>query len=147
MEREFNNNWTEQIRSEKKMRTYTEFKIRLIFEDYLNTIEPMQHKKAVTRFRVSAHGLAIERGRYTRPPTPLEQRICNVCPNKPIEDEFHFLMECDKAKDDRNVLFRDIAHICPNFNSLSERNKFIYLMSASDRIISIVAQFISKHLP
>ncbi len=82
------------------MRTYTEFKIRLIFEDYLNTIEPMQHKKAMTRFRVSAHGLAIERGRYTRPPTPLEQRICNVivCPNKPIEDEFHFLMECDKAE-------------------------------------------------
>ncbi len=116
MEREFNNNWTEQIRSEKKMKTYTEFKTTFIFEDYLNTIEPMQHRKARTGFRVSAHDLPTERARYKRPPTPLEQRICNICPSKPIEDEFHFLMECDKAKDDRNVLFHDIAYTCPNFN-------------------------------
>ncbi len=100
----------------------------------------------MTRFRVSAHGLGIECGRYTRPPTPLEERICNACPSKPIEDEFHFPMECDKTKYDSNVLFCEIACTCI-CTSLSERNKFIYLMSASDMVISIVAQFISKHLP
>ncbi len=81
------------------------------------------------------------------PPTALEQRICNAYPNKPIEDKFDFLMGCDQAKYDRNVLFCEIAHKCSNFRSLSERNKFIYFMSASDMIISIVVQFISKHLP
>ncbi len=46
LEREFNHNWTEQFRSEKKMRTYTEFKTRFIFENYLNTTVPNTAQKS-----------------------------------------------------------------------------------------------------
>ncbi len=89
----------------------------------------MQHRKAMTRFQGSAHGCAIEQGRYTRPPTPLEQRTCNVRPNKPKEDKFHFLMECDKAKDDRNILLCDMAHICPSAPFPKETNLSVWCRS------------------
>ena len=41
----------------------------------------------------------IEEGRRKRPIIPREERICKTC-NK-IEDEIHFLVDCDKYKDDR----------------------------------------------
>ena len=39
----------------------------------------------------------IEEGRRKRPIIPREERICKTC-NK-IEDEVHFLIDCDKYKE------------------------------------------------
>jgi hypothetical protein len=44
----------------------------------------------MTRFRISAHRLAIERLRYTVPPTPAENRLCTHYLNKEVEDEYNF---------------------------------------------------------
>ena len=75
------------------MRTYIQFKSVFLYEDYLN-IKNEKHCKALTHLRISAHTLAIERGRYIRPIIPPEQRLCTYCPNDKIEDEYHFLIEC-----------------------------------------------------
>ncbi len=106
------------------------------------------HCKAMTKFRISAHNLAIERGRYTRPPTPVNDRICSFCSGNVIEDEFHFLMTCKKTDRERNTLFNSIhAIICKNFNSLSDTDKFIFMMSSEGEIAKNVAKFIYDHLP
>ncbi len=36
-------------------------------------------RKSMTSLRISAHKPAIERGRYSRPPTPADQRLCLNC--------------------------------------------------------------------
>ncbi len=61
----------------------------------------------MTKFRISAHSLAIEQGRYSRPPLPPEQRICTTCPNGPIEDQHHFILDCHKYDFDREKLYRN----------------------------------------
>jgi hypothetical protein len=48
-----------------------------------------QQRKLLTKFRISAHNLNIEKGRYIG--TKVEDRICNLCKNN-IEDEVHFLI-------------------------------------------------------
>ena len=79
-------------------------------EDYVN-VKDFKLRRALARLRTSAHNLAIERGRYTRPLTPLEERVCTTCSHRPVEDGYHYLMTCinydektfeDAARSDKN---------------------------------------------
>ena len=52
-----------------------------------------------------------------------------------IEDEEHFVTGCINNLDMRESLFNKIATKEPWFANLSNREKFIYLMSCNDRQI------------
>ena len=114
--------WKEKIGMESKMRTYIKFKSEFILEDYM-LLKMEQYRKSFTKFRISAHTLAVERGRYTRPkPTPLDQRTCPHCASNDVEDEFHFLMKCNMYNANRENLFKGISNICAQFSTLNEQN-------------------------
>jgi hypothetical protein len=113
-------------------------------ENYLSLL-PLEQRKSLSRFRISAHNLAIERGRYARPPTPIENRTCPQCPDK-VEDELHVLTECSSLTNDRASLFTDIIRICPQFEYLDNEQSFIYMMSADGEVIKLVANFIKTHV-
>ena len=68
------------------MRAYRQIKSDFSMKKYLSLPSP-----ALAKFRLSCHSLAIETGRYIRPPLPPEKRPCQVC--KVIEDEKHFLLQ------------------------------------------------------
>jgi hypothetical protein len=68
------------------------FKFIFRYETYISDIRNISHRKMFTRFRPSNHKLHIETGRYTRPITLVENRICSNCNSKSVEDELHFLM-------------------------------------------------------
>ncbi len=128
------------------MRSYKLYKHTFGREDYL-CIKNEKHRTALTKFRISAHTLAIERGRYTRPPTPVENRICKQCTDKKVEDEHHFLLECTKYQTQRDILFQIVSTKCKLFETLSTENKFIYLLSAGIGVAKHVAEFIHENLP
>lgn len=44
-----------------------------------------------TKYRLSAHLIMIEKGRFTQ--TPRERRLCNLC-HINVEDEYHFILKC-----------------------------------------------------
>ena len=50
--------------------------------------------KYITKLRISSHHL--QRGRYTRPKTLKENRLCNTC--RVIEDELQFCSTAPKMK-------------------------------------------------
>ena len=137
--------WLNKIQNEDKMRTYTSFKRHFVPEDYLS-LKQECHRKALTRFRISAHTLAIERGRYTTPKTPVEQRICRHCPDR-VEDEMHFLTECGKFINKREILFGEITKRCHNFTHLNNKERFEYMLSAGGEIVALVAHFVYENLP
>ena len=66
--------WKQKIISEKKMRTYILYKNDFCYEKYLDILAT-ELRKPLTQFRISAHNLEIERGRYTR--LPIVQRYTN----------------------------------------------------------------------
>ena len=47
----------------------------------------------ITRFRVSAHTLLIEKGRYHNIERG-KKRICQMCDMNDVEDEHHFILKC-----------------------------------------------------
>jgi hypothetical protein len=66
-----------------------------------------------TQLRISCHQLKIETGRYQG--TLLHDRKCECCSSWEVEDEYHFLIHCNKLENDRNLLLKEIAKSCPKF--------------------------------
>ena len=59
-----------------KLRTYLKLKCNFGFENYLHILSDFNQRKSFTKFRISNHKLKIETGRYSKPITSLENRIC-----------------------------------------------------------------------
>ena len=106
-----------------KLRTYTRIKQHFKLEPYLTQVHS-DKRKLLTRFRISNHDLAIEKGRHTYPKTPLSERYCKHCNTNSIEDEIHFLLVCPKYKYQRENFLAKI-----NIPNTSTANQFIFLMT------------------
>ena len=127
-----------------KLCTYRMFKSKFITEAYLIKCHNVIHRKTLARFRLSAHNLNIEKLRYIHPRIPPEDRICNHCTHNECEDEFHFIINCDKYIIIRDKLFKDILLLYPSFNDMDDRTKFKWLCSSIDEnIIKLLGSFIS----
>ena len=72
-----------------------------------------------SRFRISAHKLAIETGRYKG--IPRHDRICTRCTDNTVEDERHFLFSCNYHTQEREALMFIINENCKNFSLLNIR--------------------------
>ena len=49
--------------------------------------------------------LGVETGRYRIPKVTLERWVCQVCNSDLVENEFHFVMVCNKLEHERNKLY------------------------------------------
>lgn len=67
-------------------------------QPYLEHINVSKFCIALSRLRVSSHRLEIEAGRWVRPNSvPVNDRKCSKC--SVLEDEFHFIIECQMFKE------------------------------------------------
>ena len=114
-----------------KLRTYRLFKDKFGYEAYLNWGNFCQ-RRLITKFRISCHNLEIEQGRYKN--VPADQRICKLC-NQNVEDEIHFLLECNSLSQIRKVIIDEIILKYPNLNQLDNKQKFIWLFTAEENFI------------
>ena len=74
-------------------------------EPYLTSSKAKLHRQALSKLRLSAHNLSIERGRHRK--IPREDRKCSVC--GVVEDEIHFLDNCTKFSNERKQ-FIDVVN-------------------------------------
>jgi hypothetical protein len=89
-------------------------------------------RRVLTKFRVSAHNVEIEKGRYIGVKT--EDRICKLC-NTGVEDETHFLLHCPVLENKRTQIINNIKNVNIDFNNLPNKSKLIWLMSSEDKFI------------
>ena len=84
-------------------------------QEYLTFNLPNSLTNALTKLRISAHSLLIEKGRHFRPKLERKNRLCNIC--NELEDEKHFLLYCQKFTNLRSELFSalniQINDLCP----------------------------------
>ena len=93
----------------KKLRSYAQFKHVRKFEPYLNVVKNIKHRIMLTKFRLSAHDLEIEKGRYNNKPIKAEER----------EDEFHFSMICPLYQINRDLIIKQECEFCPNLTQIN----------------------------
>ena len=111
-----------------KLRTYRTYKSTLSTEYYVKLNMRRDHRRILARFRSCNLPLEIEKGRYTKPKTPLNQRLCKFCNASTIEDETHFLISCNFYTDIRYDLFKNAVEMKPNFSAMADSEKLIFLM-------------------
>ena len=68
--------------------SYGKVKRQYSYETYLDYYD----LRSLVKFRMLIHGFPIERGRYNKPKTPRNERLCLFCRKC---DENHVMMECD----------------------------------------------------
>ena len=105
------------------------------FEGYLEFMKNKKHLNTLNKFRLSDHKLMIEEGRKIRPRIPRNDRLCKFC--NTLEDEIHFLIDCIKYKNERELMFNTINTIFPSFQLITDSKiKFIFLMSQENEYIT-----------
>jgi hypothetical protein len=99
------NKWRKNCLLKPKLRTYVKIKKTLRTEPYLE----VYHRRGIpelAKLRGGTNRLRIEQGRYRK--EAVENRICEYCDSKEIEDEKHFLLKCKPYNDLREKMWSKI---------------------------------------
>ena len=122
--------WKEEVSKKEKLRTYTRFKYEYGTEKYVSSLLSKGQRSILAQFRSGILPLKIETGRYTD--TPIQLRTCDVCTSNSIEDEMHFLLECDLYKDERELLYSKVRPLYENFDEIDDDVKLLIFMNDED---------------
>ena len=119
-------------KASSKLRTYAFLKTGTGMEEYLTEIRNTSIRIQLSKFRLSNHRLAIEVGRHQGVHQP-SLRHCTFC-HEVNECEIHFLIKCPAYSHLREPLYEEISCTNPSFQYLSDKEKFINLMTNSRNI-------------
>ena len=74
---------------------------------------------------------------------PSTDRLCQFCNSRKIDDEVHFLINCEFHGGNRNSLLADISHLCCLDWNSSPQNKFECIMKSKNKsVLAAVAKFV-----
>ncbi len=76
------------------------------------------------QIRIGILPLHIETGRVRN--VKVEERVCQVCKNGDLENEFHFICICNTYTTLRNTMYDKIND--DTFYTMTDRDKFVYLI-------------------
>ena len=103
--------WLSDVDTNELFYNYRLFKNVFQSERYL-LILPQQFSLSFLHFRTLNHRLPIQRGRFIG--VLRKERVCNLCNNGDIGDEFHYVFQCNYFNNDRNNLIPSYYRNKPN---------------------------------
>lgn len=121
----FIQNWRSRLEDSSRANFYKTF-ATFQFQPYLEAFNIYKFSQAISKLRVSSHRLAIESGRWARPNSiPINERKCSIC--LVLEDEFHFILECQLYVDLRK------SYIDPYYWKRASMFKFLELITTTNQ--------------
>ena len=96
------------------LRTYRYIKWSFKTEPYLCLIKKHRYPHTIAQLRTSSHILHIERGRYTKPRTPVYERLCPLC--NCVKDESHSVTACTINRTEWKIMYDKICLEFPKFS-------------------------------
>ena len=125
------------------LRTYRYNKSSFRTEPYLYLVNDKRFRRAISRLKCSSHILNVEKGRYTRPRTPRDERLCNMC--NCVDDELHFITACAVNVNERRTLYDKLIDKFPEFEHLCDLKKIVFLFTFDDaQMLSWLGKFLYK---
>ena len=106
-------NWEEEIIIKPKLRTYITFKNTFGTESYVTNNISRRRRSLLSQFRIGILPIHVETGRFRN--LPVDRRVCEICKNGEVEDEKHFLCECDVYCHFREELYTAASQKCIEF--------------------------------
>ncbi len=111
--------------------------------EYLSCVKDHKLRKTLTKYRLSDHCLAIERGRHRQRWQPREQRLCLLCSQKELETEEHFLLHCDYYHHIRAAYLPKFKLNQTNFMALPNADKLRHILGENSKTIATAARYVS----
>ena len=108
------------------LRTYRYIKWSFKIEPYLYSVKDNRYRHAIAQPRTTSHMLHIERGRYIKPRTPVNERLCTLC--NCVEDELHFVTACTINRTEREIMYDKSCLKFPKFSQLNDEEKNIFCL-------------------
>ncbi len=106
---------------------YRHAKVNFEYAPYLGICNYKKYRHGLTRLRLSAHSLRIQTGKYGQNRIPRHERTCQYCTSGDIEDEYHFMIVCDRYTELRT------KYISRYYRHNPSMYKFIQLLQSSNR--------------
>ena len=119
--------WNESRYTKPKLRYYNMYKSVYNQENYLNLDISKYQRSLFAQFRAGILPLQVEIGRYRN--LELSTRICILCNDNEVEDEYHFLCICSFYSHLRNDMYLYANALYDGFDNLDDLDKFVFLMS------------------
>jgi len=123
--------WKNEILQKPKLRFYREFKNEPTIENYVSFNLLPNERSILAQIRLGILPLAVETGRFIN--LPLEERLCKNCNVETVEDEWHFVFDCDLYDRERTAYFDKIVNTKPEFIYLEPKDQLKYLFETKHR--------------
>ena len=110
------------MNASSKAACYKLYKKTFKFEEYLDILNDKE-RYIFCKFRTANHRLIIETGRWSG--VSKENRVCSLCNQGLIGDEYHYLLECQSFNEERRQYLENKYHIylsAVKFNELMNSN-------------------------
>ena len=133
--------WLADIGGIPKLRTYRLYKCSFGCEKYVSLNLEKYERSLLCQFRSGILPLRIETGRYVG--ETQDERLCKLCGGEQIEDECHFLFDCQLYDDLRANAFSDMFSINTN---TSAAQRLAYMMTNQTRKLAkfIVRSYLQR---
>ena len=129
-----------ECQNSSKLRTYVKFKDFTCTPSYLTKPLTFIQRKFLAKIRLGCLEIRVETGRYARPRLPAESRLCQVCNEQKVEDEFYFIFECNKYDQERSSWLNKLK--TPDNFSTETQEKKLDLVLNDHSNVKLTAQFI-----
>ena len=126
----YENTWKNIIRHEESPRLQVYKTINCEFSKATHLDLPFALRRIISKIRCSNHTLEIEKGRHTKPKTDPQERFCKICQDGSIEDENHFLIECEAYKPLKDLFKMQALDLQDFLNAEDQLTLGKYLLSA-----------------
>ncbi len=116
--------WRHRCSTKDILRTYRTFKNEdMCTASHLNSNLPKYERSLISQLRLGILSLRIETGRYTN--LVVENRICQLCDMNEVENEAHFLFDCNLYDVIRANFEADLGSPLQNM-SVTEKFDFVF---------------------
>ena len=119
------NDWEHSVLTKPKLRTYSLIKHNFICEPYISCNLSKNVRSLICQLRLGILPLRIETGRYVQEPVP--DRKCLLCKTNSVEDETHFLFQCDAYDFIRDDMYPEMRQ--QDFINKSAAEKFVHVFN------------------
>ena len=148
--RMFEDKFFNEIRNSSRLLIFQDLKKKFQIEPYINEVKYYKYRSAITKFRISAHSLPIERGRWMS--VQRNKRICPLYIGNDLGDENHYIFHCtninlveirEKFSDE---IYKTSPDIVPKTESCFLRLTKLILSDKCELTWTTIGKFLSKLL-
>ena len=131
-----------EICNSSRLLIYQDLKKRFETEPYINQVKYCKYRSAITKFRISAHSLPIEGGRWTS--VHRDKGICPSCMGNDLDDEGHYIFHLVEIREKfLDEIYKTSPEIVPKAESCFLRLTKLILSDKCETAWTTIGKFLS----